>query len=497
MNTPAVGELLIELKNRFGETNLNIRTKMIQAVGIVVSKLNQGVNNSTNAVVTELLKYAGDVKASVSDATLTTLTQWVTREGKIDLVVLGTVMPLIPIAFKSPKGRQRILEWLREYVGQCEGKMLIPIIRGVLDGILDKTKETRNAASDILEVLLDKCGIETVMKETGNRRPVDTNQLISIIKALAGTLNEETPSSPIMEEKSEPVSKKDSSSFQQRQKALSKRPGARVLTKPKLGPDGKPIPKYNAKSRIPKPLPRKTNETKRSFYMTSRIPAAVMEPMEPMEPIRPMEPMEPMEPMDHVEPSELDGVQSVDPIQPITENPLGETLDVYKIPLVPFPDEGSLFKENHIPDLSMQPSQLYLQQSTQNETPTAVSLGIPLNKDELLFDEEVEEENEVIRNESVFMTTFLHHIHNLHHGTENLCCHDMSFIVDSCFPREGDTKDLLSSADLQSLSAGVINWMIPLSLCVWRGVVSSAFKRSFFELVVSCCHPNSPLYVSV
>lgn len=497
LNTPVVGELLIELKNRFGETNLNIRTKMIQAVGIVVSKLTQGVSSSTNAVVTELLKYTGDTKVTVAEATLTTLTQWVTREGKTDVVVLGSVMPLIPIAFKSAKGRQRILEWLRDNVGQCEGRVLLPIIHGVLDGILDKTKETRNAASDILEVLLDKCGVEAVMKETANRRPIDTSQLVSIIKALAGTLEEEIPP-PVIEEKPEPAPKKDSSTLQQRQQALSKRPGARVLTKPKLGPDGKPIPKYNAKSTIPKPLPRKTNETKRSFYMTSRIPAAVMGPIEPIEPMEPIEPIEPIEPMtmESVEPNELDGLQSGE-IQPTEENPLAETIDVFRIPPVPFPEEESLYKENPPPDLSIQPSQLYLQPSTQLETPMAVSLGIPLNKEELLFDEEVEEENGVIGNESVFLSTFLLHVRNLHYGTEELCCHDMNFIVDSCFPREGGIKDLLSPTDIQSLSAGVATWMIPLSVYAWQGEASSSFKQAFFDLCISCCYPNSPLFVSI
>ena len=63
--------------------------------------------------------------------------------------------------------------------------------------------------------------------------------------------------------------------FQQRKEALGKRAGARVLAKPKLGPDGKPLPKYNVKSSIPKPMPRRTFDALRSNAFQPLRPMSV------------------------------------------------------------------------------------------------------------------------------------------------------------------------------------------------------------------------------
>lgn len=180
------------------------------------------------------------------------------------------MLPHLPIAFKSPRGRQEILAWIRPYLSLGEPRQFQPILSPVLDALLDKSKETRSNASAVLETLIHRCGADVVRSQIGNRKPTDEAQLRSFIDAfdLHPLQDEPLIDSRISEgsfgngESNANNEKSDDRAA--RIESMARRPGVRLLTKPKLGPDGKPLPKYNVVSSIPKPIPRRTLDNMKS-----------------------------------------------------------------------------------------------------------------------------------------------------------------------------------------------------------------------------------------
>lgn len=192
------------------------------------------------------------------------LTSWV-KSGDVN-----NVIPFLPQGCKTPKGRYVVLRWLSQYRQQCAPSSLIGITDCILDGVLDKEKNTRIVAMNLFEVMLEQGGAEKIMAQAQQRKHADVLQIRSIIDAFASPPSAEK-SEPSVANEAEAVSEPSKDEFQQRREALSKRSGARVLGKPKLGPDGKPIPKYNVKSSIPKPIPRKTFEATRNAVSQSYL----------------------------------------------------------------------------------------------------------------------------------------------------------------------------------------------------------------------------------
>ena len=68
LNTPAVGEAISLLKDRLSETNLNLRTKVVQCLGAMATALGDEIQKYVLTVVPELLKYSGDSKAATVTA---------------------------------------------------------------------------------------------------------------------------------------------------------------------------------------------------------------------------------------------------------------------------------------------------------------------------------------------------------------------------------------------------------------------------------------------
>ena len=68
LNTPAVGETISILKDRLSETNINLRTKVVQCLGEMATALGGEVQKYLLVVVPELLKYSGDSKAATVTA---------------------------------------------------------------------------------------------------------------------------------------------------------------------------------------------------------------------------------------------------------------------------------------------------------------------------------------------------------------------------------------------------------------------------------------------
>ena len=192
------------------------------------------------------------------------LTSWV-KSGDVN-----NVIPFLPQGCKTPKGRYVVLRWLSQYRQQCAPSSLIGITDCILDGVLDKEKNTRIVAMNLFEVMLEQGGAEKIMAQAQQRKHADVLQIRSIIDAFVSSPFVEK-SEPSVANEAEAVSEPSKDEFQQRREALSKRSGARVLGKPKLGPDGKPIPKYNVKSSIPKPIPRKTFEATRNAVSQSYL----------------------------------------------------------------------------------------------------------------------------------------------------------------------------------------------------------------------------------
>ena len=68
MNTPAIAELVNVLKSRLSESNLNLRTKVVQCIGRLASWLGMEVQRYTAVLIPDLLRLSSDSKNSVVDA---------------------------------------------------------------------------------------------------------------------------------------------------------------------------------------------------------------------------------------------------------------------------------------------------------------------------------------------------------------------------------------------------------------------------------------------
>ena len=178
-----------------------------------------------------------------------TLTKWIVHDGSPQPLLLNSLLPHLALGCKSPKGRQYTLQWLRQYASLCDPHALEAVISEVLDGVLDKTKEARTAATDVLEVLLNQGRAEAVLQIVNKRSPTDASQLRSVIEAFTSTCT-----TPIVSSAA-PAAVPAETEVVSGRAALARRKNANVLVKPKLGANGKPLPKYNVKSSIPRPQP--------------------------------------------------------------------------------------------------------------------------------------------------------------------------------------------------------------------------------------------------
>lgn len=68
LNTPVIAELAGVLKIRLGESNLNLRTKVVQCIGQLAKCLGAEVQRYTAVLIPDLLRLSGDSKSSVVDA---------------------------------------------------------------------------------------------------------------------------------------------------------------------------------------------------------------------------------------------------------------------------------------------------------------------------------------------------------------------------------------------------------------------------------------------
>lgn len=142
--------------------------------------------------------------------------------------------------------------------------------------MVDKIKETRTAATDLLEAAVRKMGKSLVLGEISKRRPTDASHLRSIVDTLTESedmmmmINHSSSSTTTTTTANsakanaamatpsgltKPTESREGLAKADNLASLSQRRNVVVLGKPKLGADGKPVPKYNVKSSIPKPQP--------------------------------------------------------------------------------------------------------------------------------------------------------------------------------------------------------------------------------------------------
>ena len=331
---------------------------MIQAIGLIANRVGVEIQQYSHIIIPEVVKNVNDTKQQVVDSTFTTLSRWIIHQDKVQPSILLPILPYFSTAIKTSKSRYRVLQWFLDTIPSCEGKDIRPIIPIVLDGLLDKAKETRTVATSLLSMILTKWSNEAFLKEAAKRRPIDASQL----KTMILSMSPQTPSFDSIDDTSVVTpttanSTKPTDLTGQRRQSLAKRSGAQVLHKRKLGPDGKPIQKFNVQSSIPKPMPRI------SRLLPKQEP--VMTPSYEPEPEPEPEPVpEPEYPLDS--PLSIDSIENLPHSSP--SSPKVETR------------KSNERKKEEIPN-----------ETPHNETPSlldAVSFGISINQTDLLFDDE-------------------------------------------------------------------------------------------------------------
>lgn len=339
---------------------------MIQAIGLIANRIGMDIQQYSHMIIPEVVKNVNDTKQQVIDATFTTLSRWVIHQDKVQSTILLPILPYFQTAIKTSKSRYRVLQWFLDTIPSCEGNDIRPIIPIVLDGLLDKAKETRTVATSLLTMILTKWSNDAFLKEAAKRKPIDASQLKTIILSMSP----QSPSFDSLEDTpvATPVATpaKPTALTGQRKQALANRSGAQVLHKRKLGPDGKPIQKFNVQSSIPKPMPRisRLAPKQEPVIVPSYEPESV--PVQKPEPEPEPEP-EPKYPLDS--PVSIDSIENLP--HSIPSSPKIETRR-----------SNEIKKEERS------------NETPHNETPSlldAVSFGISINQTELLFDDENDE----------------------------------------------------------------------------------------------------------
>lgn len=126
-NNAAMGEVMIALKNRLGETNLNLRAKVLLCLSQAAEALGGEVTQYSASVLSEALKLATDSNKNVSEALYTLLTHWVEhQDGRTAAYLSSSAPALRAMALKQSKSRAPFLRWLTPLLPLCESRALQP-----------------------------------------------------------------------------------------------------------------------------------------------------------------------------------------------------------------------------------------------------------------------------------------------------------------------------------------------------------------------------------
>ena len=260
-NNAAMGEVMIALKNRLGETNLNLRAKVLLCLSQAAEALGGEVTQYSASVLSEALKLATDSNKNVSEALYTLLTYWVEHQDGRTAAYLSSVLPLCAPALKQSKSRAPFLRWLTPLLPLCDSRALQPLLGELLSCALDKAKDVRALITPLLPALCQKCGRLLVEQCYAGRKPAEVASLKAVLDPiLAGCPDKAQPSRHAAPAVAAPVAavvaekEKEAGETKlttERRAALANRPGARVLAKRSTTASLK----RSAVSSIPKALP--------------------------------------------------------------------------------------------------------------------------------------------------------------------------------------------------------------------------------------------------
>ena len=260
-NNAAMGEVMVALKNRLGETNLNLRAKVLLCLSQAAEALGGEVTQYSASVLSEALKLATDSNKNVSEALYTLLTHWVEHQDGHTAAYLSSVLPLCAPALKQSKSRAPFLRWLTPFLPLCDSRALQPLLGELLSCALDKAKDVRALITPLLPALCQKCGRLLVEQCYAGRKPAEVASLKALLDPiLAGCPDKAQPSRHAAPAVAAPVAavaaekEKEAGETKlttERRAALANRPGARVLAKRSTTASLK----RSAVSSIPKALP--------------------------------------------------------------------------------------------------------------------------------------------------------------------------------------------------------------------------------------------------
>ena len=259
-NNAAVGEVMVALKNRLGETNLNLRAKVLLCLSQAAEALGGEVTQYSASVLSEALKLATDSNKNVSEALYTLLTHWVEHQDGRTAAYLSPVLPLCAPALKQSKSRAPFLRWLTPLLPLCDSRALQPLLGELLSCALDKAKDVRALITPLLPALCQKCGRLLVEQCYAGRKPAEVASLKAVLDPiLANCPDKAQPSrhaAPAVAAPVAVVAEKEKEAGEtklttERRAALANRPGARVLAKRSTTASLK----RSAVSSIPKALP--------------------------------------------------------------------------------------------------------------------------------------------------------------------------------------------------------------------------------------------------
>ena len=259
-NNAAMGEVMIALKNRLGETNLNLRAKVLLCLSQAAEALGGEVTQYSSSVLSEALKLATDSNKNVSEALYTLLTHWVEHQDGRTAAYLSPVLPLCAPALKQSKSRAPFLRWLTPLLPLCDSRALQPLLGELLSCALDKAKDVRALITPLLPALCQKCGRLLVEQCYAGRKPAEVASLKAVLDPILAGCPDKAQSSrhaaPAVAAPVAVVVEKEKEAGEtklttERRAALANRPGARVLAKRSTTASLK----RSAVSSIPKALP--------------------------------------------------------------------------------------------------------------------------------------------------------------------------------------------------------------------------------------------------
>lgn len=260
-NNAAMGEVMIALKNRLGETNLNLRAKVLLCLSQAAEALGGEVTQYSASVLSEALKLATDSNKNVSEALYTLLTHWVEHQDGHTAAYLSSVLPLCAPALKQSKSRAPFLRWLTPFLPLCDSRALQPLLGELLSCALDKAKDVRALITPLLPALCQKCGRLLVEQCYAGRKPAEVASLKAVLDPILANCPDKAqpfrhatpavaaPVAAVAAEKEKEAG--ETKLTTERRAALANRPGARVLAKRSTTASLK----RSAVSSIPKALP--------------------------------------------------------------------------------------------------------------------------------------------------------------------------------------------------------------------------------------------------